>query len=304
MKRVAELTLDWDDLQCFLAIARTGTLSRAGSDLGVTQPTMGRRLDRLHQRAGALLLQKTPTGFELTTAGEHILAHVQRMEEEAHTAGRILMGEKQGLVGEVRIATVEAFAAAIIAPALPGFLNTHPGLKIELDVDTRNLSLTRREADIAIRMAPFKQHEIIVRNASELAFGLYAAETYETDTIGSALKSNGEGLKTIGLQANLQDTPEGEYQRVALGKADCVLRTNSRESQLQACVGGIGIACLPRYIADPVAGLTLLTTREPPPSRGVWVGYHKDTRASARIREVLVFVQETIMAAQPRLAPS
>lgn len=72
---------------------------------------MERRLDRLHDRAGAALLLRTLAGFVLTAAGERVLAHVVRMNEEALAVGRALTREDERLAGEVRITTVEALAA-------------------------------------------------------------------------------------------------------------------------------------------------------------------------------------------------
>src|SRR3954454_19315597 len=103
--------LDRDDLRSFLAIARHGNLSAAARALKVTQTTMGRRLEALHERSGARLLQKTPTGFVLTAAGELVLGAVERMEAEALAVERTISGEDVRLAGRVRIATVEAFGA-------------------------------------------------------------------------------------------------------------------------------------------------------------------------------------------------
>lgn len=165
-------------MQCFLAISRHGTLSAAAKALAVTQPTMGRRLDRLHDRVGTQLLQRTPAGFVLTAAGERVRANVERMDEEALAVGRALIGGDDRLQGEVRITTVEAFGAHILMPELPALLARNPRLSVEVDVDTRSLSLARREADVAIRMAAFRQHEIVVKKSGTMAFAVYASESY------------------------------------------------------------------------------------------------------------------------------
>jgi DNA-binding transcriptional LysR family regulator len=303
MKRSELPRLDWDDMQCFLAISRLGTLSAAAQELGVTQPTMGRRLERLHERVGAPLLLRTPTGFVLTNAGELVLAHVQRMDDEAMAVGRALTGGDDRLQGEVRIATVEAFAAHILVPGLPRLLMRYPKISVEIDVDTRSLSLARREADIAVRMAPFKQHEIIVRKAGTMAFAVYASESYLAKfNDKSTEKSNGHRLIT--LQSTLIDMPEGEWFNGVVSGATRVLATNSREGQVNACEAGVGLACLPRYLADRHPDLRVFDTGEAAPSRSIWVGTHQDTRGSARIRAVLDWIEEVMRDAKDRLNPS
>jgi DNA-binding transcriptional LysR family regulator len=303
MKRSELPRLDWDDMQCFLAISRLGTLSAAALDMGVTQPTMGRRLERLHERVGAPLLMRTPTGFVLTVAGELVLAHIQRMDDEALAVGRALTGGDDRLQGEVRIATVEAFAAHILVPGLPSLLGRYPKISVEIDVDTRSLSLARREADIAVRMAPFKQHEIIVRKAGTMDFAVYASESYLAEfNVKSTEKSNGHRLIT--LQNTLIDMPEGEWFNAVVSGATRVLATNSREGQINACAAGVGLACLPRYLADQHPDLRIFDTGEAAPSRSIWVGTHQDTRGSARIRAVLDWIEDVMRGAKDRLNPA
>lgn len=300
MKRSELPRLDWDDMQCFLAISRLGTLSAAALDMGVTQPTMGRRLERLHERVGAPLLMRTPTGFVLTAAGEMVLAHVQRMDDEALAVARTLTGGDDRLSGEVRIATVEAFGAHILIPGLPSLIDRYPGIRIEVDVDTRSLSLARREADIAIRMAPFKQHEIVVRKAGVMAFGVYASQRYHAE---SETKER-TGHRLITLQNTLIDMPEGEWFNGVTAGARRVLATNSREGQVRACLAGVGLACLPRYLGDTHDGLKIVDIGRTPPSRSIWVGTHQDTRSSARIRAVLDWIEEVMRSAKDRLNPA
>lgn len=302
MRRLDLARFDWDDMQCFLAISRVGTLSGAAQALGVTQPTMGRRLDRLHERVGAALLQRTPTGFVLTSTGERVLAHVERMDAEALAVGRALTGEDDRLSGEVRITTVEAFGAHILVPELPALLDRYPKLSIEIDVDTRSLSLARREADVAIRMAAFRQHEIIVRKAGLMAFSVYATSGY-LEQAGNPTDSPKSGHRIISLQNSLLDMPEGAWFNTIMAGADTVLSTNSREGQLKACLAGAGLACLPCYLADPCEGLVRLSFASAPPSREIWVGTHRDTRRSAKIRVVLDWVEALMQRARLRLNP-
>lgn len=289
-------------MQCFLAISRHGTLSAAAKALAVTQPTMGRRLDRLHDRVGTQLLQRTPAGFVLTAAGERVRANVERMDEEALAVGRALIGGDDRLQGEVRITTVEAFGAHILMPELPALLARNPRLSVEVDVDTRSLSLARREADVAIRMAAFRQHEIVVKKSGTMAFAVYASESYLNE-LGRPDPGQGAGHRVITLQSTLMDTPEGTWFHKATAGADRMLATNSREGQLNACLAGAGLACLPRYLADPHRNLNVVTLGETAPARDIWVGTHQDTRGSARIRAVLVWIDGVMQRARGRLHP-
>jgi DNA-binding transcriptional LysR family regulator len=170
--------LDWDDLRTFLAISRHGTLSAAARVLKVSQTTMGRRLDRLHDRASATLLKRTPTGFQLTPTGAAILGEVERMEDAALSLERTITGEDRRLEGLVRVTTVDSLAAHLLTPAWAELQARHPGIVVEIITDTRSLSLARREADIAVRLGRFDAHETVVRKIGEMAFAVHAAPAY------------------------------------------------------------------------------------------------------------------------------
>ncbi len=295
--------LDWDDLRTFLAIARHGTLSGAARALGVHQPTMGRRLAALEQRAGARLLQKTPSGYIPTAAGESILGNVERIEAETLAVERRITGRDVRLEGTVRITTVESFAAEIVMPILAGLRARHPGIDIELVAEVRNLNLSRREADVALRMARIEQADLTVRRVGLLGFGLYASAGYLQTRGPPAFDRGGEGHGLILTQPELMGGPEMTWLTGILPRAAPALRTNSRYSHRAAALAGLGIACLARYLAD-ASGLTQLEPPTPPPVRELWLGVHTDIRHMPRIRAVTEALAVGVRARGDLLAPA
>jgi DNA-binding transcriptional LysR family regulator len=294
--------LDWDDLRSFLAITRHGTLSAAARSLGVRQTTMGRRLAALEQRAGARLLQKTPRGYELTAAGEAILGNVERIEAEALSVERRITGRDVRLEGTVRVTSVESLAAEILMPIFAGLRQVHPGIRVELVADSRNLSLSRREAEIAVRVARLDQHDLAVRRIGELGYGLYAAPSY-LEAMGTPdFTALGEGHFVVLTEPDLMAMPEMEWLATALPRATTALRTNSRYSHRAAALAGMGLACLARYLGD-VAGLTRLDAPLAMPVRELWLAVHSDTRHMPRIRAVTDALAAGVRARADRLAP-
>lgn len=296
--------MNWDDLQSFLAIAREGSLSGAAKKLGVTQPTMGRRLEKLQGGNEAAYLQRTPSGFLLTEKGQAILPHIEEMEAQALAVERTLSGSDHTLTGEVRLATVEAFASHILIPALPMLHEKHPEISLEIDVDTRSFSLARREADIAVRMAEFTEHSIIVRKAAQLAFGVYASTDYISRYGIPKWKSDRKMHRYIALQPTLMEAPEAKWFAKLTGNAKSVLSSNSRDGQLAAALAGSGIACLPRYLGDSMKELQLLSVPTNPPERIIWIGIHEDTKNSPRFRAVLNWLYQIIDTQREKLSPS
>jgi len=295
--------LDWDELRSFLAVARHGSLSAAARDLKVTQTTMGRRLEALHASSGVRLLQKTPAGFILTPAGERVLANVERMETEAFAIERAITGEDARIAGEVRITTVETFGARLLTPLLQPLLAFNPDLGIELITDTRSLSLSRREADIALRIAPFEQHEAVVRRIGDMAFGAYAGEAYLEKHGEPDFEHGGAGHALVTLQQDLALLPEARWLAELAPNARIQLKTNSRDAQLQAVLSGYGIAVLPCYLAHDISGLRELTRRDARLMRGIWLGVHKDTRHVPRVRLVIDTIVDGLRRQAHRLVP-
>lgn len=294
--------LDWDDLKTFLAISRHGSLSAAARAFKVSQTTMGRRLEHLHQQAGARLLEKSPSGFHLTPTGSRVLEHAIRMETEALAIERSIAGEDRRLGGVVRLTTVEAFSAHILVPGLQTLAARHPGIAVEVITDTRTLSLARREADIAVRIGKFESHDTIVRRIGAIAFGLYASEYYLNRYGMPSWQDGAAEQRVIRLQDDLLLTPEARWLSSIAAAADGGVLANSRELQLRAVLAGIGFACLPRYLADG-HGLRLLAPPSPPPVREIWMGVHRDARQMPRIRAVQDAMIACVDEAKARLLP-
>ena len=294
--------LDWDDLKTFLAIAREGTLSAAARTLKVSQTTMGRRLDHLQGRADATLLERTPNGFRLTPTGAAVLGDVERMEEAALAFERTIAGDDRRLEGLVRITSVDALAAHILAPGLAVLQAQHPGIVIEVITDNRSLSLARREADIAVRLGRFDAHETVVRKVGEMEFGVYASADY-LDRVGTSdLSSCAAGHRIVRVQDDLLDTPDGRWFADRTRAAEPALLANSREVQLRAVLAGLGLGHLPCYLADGTSGLVRLAA-DPPVSREIWIGVHRDTRHAPRIMAVQGAIVESLAVNRRRLAP-
>jgi DNA-binding transcriptional LysR family regulator len=293
--------MDWDDLRYFLAIARHRTLSAAARALKVQQSTMGRRLDALEERMGARLLQKTPSGYVLTPAGEAVLGNVERIENEALTVERTITGKDVRLEGTIRVTAVETLAIEVLMPIFAAFRESYPGIRLELLVDTRALSLTKREADVAIRMARLTQSDLAVRKIGELAAAVYASRAY-LDRFGTPDFANGApGHQTILVLDDLMGVPEMAWFRGLTERAAIAFRSNSRYAHRAAAEAGIGLACLARYLGD---GSALVRVDAPPiPHREIWLAVHNDFRHTPRIRALTEFLTEGLRRKAGILAP-
>ncbi len=295
--------LPWDDLQTFLSIARHGTLSAAARALGVQQSTMGRRLMGLEERAGARLLAKTPSGFVMTPAGEAILGHVERIEAETLAIEHRISGRDIRLEGTVRISTVEILAVDVLTPAFARLQREHPGIVLEVSAEARSVSLTRREADIALRLVRLTQNELVVRRVGAIGFGVYASEAYLERRGQPDFLTGAPGHTTVLNPVEEMGLPEMVWFAGLTHQTVPAIRHNSRYGQRAAAEAGMGLAVLSRFMGDS-SRLVRLAPALAPPARDVFLGVHNDIRHTPRIRAVTDAIAASMRAEARRLAPA
>ena len=295
--------LDWDDLRFFLAVVREGTLSGAARVLGVTQPTVGRRVAGCEARLGALLFERTPAGLLPSETGRSMLAHAEQMEAHALFAENLATGRSAGVSGSVRITATEWAARSLIGPALGPLLDRHRGLSVELLADARHLSLLKREADVALRASRFTHADVVQHAVAPLAFGLYASDGYLARYGTPDFTTGCEGHALITMTDGLAKLADYEWLPALTDKARVVVRTNGREPMATMALAGFGIACLPRFLGDATPGLRRLSTPAAIPSRKLWLGVHRAARATPRVRAVVDFLTQTLRGLARALDP-
>ncbi len=294
--------MEWSDLRLFLAIARAGSLGGAARKLthvsnrnltgaaaplrlGVTQPTMGRRLRALESALGHKLFQRTKVGFVLTDEGTAVLQHAERIEAEAHAIERQLAGRAQHLEGTLRITASDWFATHVLTPVLSEFAVTHPYVTVELLAGSSFISLSRRDADLAFRIRPFDEPDVISRKLVHVHYGVYT----QTDT-AQPKAGDGAGTALIALDAGFTGVPDDSWLQTILPNARVVFRSNSRDVQAKMCALGVGISVLPASLGDAVLGLERLHFATEPPGRDTWLGYHRDLQRLPRLRALVDLV--------------
>jgi DNA-binding transcriptional LysR family regulator len=294
--------LDWNDLRDFLAISRHRTLSAAADALGVQQSTMGRRLKALEARVGAKLLQRTPAGFVLTIAGKAILDNVERIESEAHAIERAISGKDIRLEGMVRLTAIEDLTVEVLTPILADFHVLYPGITLELITDSRQLSLSKGEADIALRLSRFTQHDLTVRKVADFAFAAYASSAYIAARGTPDFSCGAPGHRLLLPQEDMAGSPQGQWFANLTSAATLALRANSLYMLVAAAEAGMGLVCLPRFLGDP-SRLMLLKTSDAAPSRELWLGVHRDIREAPRFRVTTEFLAVGLKQQSARLNP-
>jgi len=174
-------TATWDLYRSFLGVLRFGSLSAAARELGLTQPTLGRHVDALEASLGTSLFARSRHGLAPTPAALALVPHAEAMEAAALALLRAASGEA-GEAGEpagaVRVTASNFIGAEVLPAMLTEFRERHGAIAIELLLSDRNQDLSRRDADIAVRMVRPTQKALIARRLGPVRIGLYAHRRY------------------------------------------------------------------------------------------------------------------------------
>jgi len=164
-------------LRTFVRTAHSGSFSRAGRDLGLSQPSISRILAQLEAEVGARLLVRTTRAVTLTEAGADYLARVEpllsALEEADHAARGT--GELRGLL---RVAVSSSFGVREVIPRLPKFLERHPALRIDLGINDQRQDLVVDGVDVALRLGSLPDSSVVARKLAEAPRVLAASPAY------------------------------------------------------------------------------------------------------------------------------
>jgi DNA-binding transcriptional LysR family regulator len=283
---------DWNDLRYVLALAREKSFAQAGRLLRVDPTTIARRLRRLEAALGAQLFERDVTGeLRPTPSGETAVARAKLVETQLAGLAEALQGRDGAIAGTVRITAVPILINRVLIPALPSFLARHPGLRLELIAEPRDLSLNRREADIAVRLARPDQdagNSLITRRIGTIVYAAYAA---------ARLEDKGAALPWIGYEEGMSHLPQARWIAAAADKpaGPSPLFVNDAEGLLQAVQAGLGRSLLPRIVGDRTEGLIRLPCDTPAPTREIWLLIHPDLKHLARIAAVTAWLSEVVL---------
>lgn len=275
--------MDWGDLRFFVELARSGSLSATARRLKVDHTTVARRVAALEDSLGVRLFDRLPRGYALTAEGEEVAALAGRLEEGAFAIERFARGQSAEPAGVVRLSAPPVFASAFLAPNLGPFRSRFPQVVLELIGDSRAVSLTRREADLAIRLKRPEDDGLVSRRVGTMGYGLYAAPAH--------LEGRAEAdWAFVGYDESLDHVPQQRWLRGVAAGRPFVFRANDLGSLAAAARAGLGVAALPHFLGMPDPGLVRLPSSPAPEGRELWLLVHGDLRRAARVRATMDFL--------------
>jgi len=289
---------DWADMRVFQAIADHGSLSAAASALGLTQPSVGRRLADMEERLGAILFVRGSRRMEPTEVGAEILQNVRSMSAEMRAIERALEVQSQDVAGDVTITATEGIGSEFLAPELVSFSQQFPDLRLHIHLSNDVVNLEKREADIALRLNRPTEPELIGRKLVDVGLGLYASQRYlEKFPPITSLEQVLQNHKAVRLQMTYTTSREEyikHFESAFWGLIDMpvALQTNSPTTQMSATRAGFGIGTLAHRWASMFPDLVPVLPGQNVGMFELWMVTHGGLRHSAKIRAVADFLAD------------
>jgi DNA-binding transcriptional LysR family regulator len=274
--------MNWDDLRYVLTIARAGTLAAAARRLSVNQTTVARRLAATEASLHSRLFERVDGTLNPTKAGEAAIARAAEVEAQVEALESGIGNDDAAAAGLVRLTSVPILVNRLIIPALPKFQAAHPGIQLELIAEPRNVSLSRREADIALRLSrPERDGAALTKRIGRLDYAAYGPRGRGADR-----------LPWIGYEDGLSHLPQARWiAAAAKGSRRASTSVNDAEAIVRVIHAGLGKSLLPCCVADGDKSLRRLGTRVVL-TREVWLLTPRELRHQKRIDATITWLQD------------
>ena len=294
--------MDWDKLRVFHAVAEAGSFTHAGESLNLSQSAVSRQISALEESLSVPLFHRHARGLILTEQGELLFRTAREVFAKLSMAEGLISDSKDRPRGPLKITTTVAFGSFWLTPRLKEFTDLYPEIEVSLVVDVVELDLSMREADVAIRMTPPRQPDLIQRHLVSIQAHIYAAPDY---------------IKKHGMPQTADDLDRhrvicyGEDARPPVPNANWlldagikpgrdrkpILTVNNFYANLRAVLSGLGLASLPDFMASEYPALVRVLPELSGPPNDAFFVYPEELRSSKRIsvfRDFLLRkVQET-----------
>ena len=273
--------MNWEDLKYFVFVARGKTLEHASHALKVDKATISRRVKRLEDSLGKTLFERSRKGFTLTHQGEKLYKNVQQVDFELSKIENDQPETPDFITGNIRISVAEGFGASLMVDAIAAFHKANPYIEIDLVSGSGFLSLSRREADMAISLSRSKSRLIHSKPLVNYRLSLYAHKDYPR--LGEITQLS--DLSDHTLMSYIDDlvyAPELNYFENLFPNFSATIRCSSILAKRQLVLRQTGLAILPSFLAteDLVEILPEAISLE----RTFWLQTHRAFLGTARCR--------------------
>ena len=280
--------MNWDKLRIFHVVAETGSFTHAGDVLNLSQSAVSRQIRGLEESLNITLFHRHARGLLLTEQGEVLLTSVRDVSAKLAMTEARLTENKEQPKGPLRITTTVGFGSLWLTEHIGEFIDLYSDIAVSLLVADIELDLTMREADVAIRVKPPTQPDLVQRRLFTGHLGIYAAPSY-LNRFGTPMSM--EALtehRVISFGSEMPSPFAGHNWLVdelcaIASDFEPSLTVNNVYGMLRCVQNGIGVATLPTFLSNQQANLVRILEREQIPSADAYFVYPSELRDSRRI---------------------
>jgi len=295
-------SVNWDDLRYFLEVARTQRASGAAKRLGVDHTTVARRVRELETALGTVLFEKSRAGgFVLTAEGQHLVAYADAVETTVQSASEQFAGGAHLLSGHVRVGATEGFGCFFLSAQLSRFAALHPNISIDLLPVPHFVSLSKREADLAITLERPERGQFVYTRLCDYRLKLYGTRQYLKRHSRVTAVSDLRNHAFISYVADLAFSNELLYLDRVIPNANANLCSTSVIAQYHAALQGDALAILPCFMAEPNPLLVPILPDEVVVTRQFWLCCREDLRKLRRITSLWNYLRAAADENRPLL---
>ncbi len=267
--------MNWDDLKLFLAVARTSSISGGAKLLNIQHSTVSRRLRKLETKLGARLLERKNTGYELTAAGIQVKQAADRMESEVLHMDGVVLNKDSILSGSLKVSAINNMASTVLMPVFASFSRANPQIELSISVSNLDISLSQRQADIAIRLTNTPTDTLIGKRLVTVASTIYGSRDYLKQH-----NDKGGEPKWIGVECCMFHK---SWTRHSCKEQTHNFISDDTLLTLSAIREGLGISYLPCFMGDVDPQLQRYCNPDPSHNLGLWILIHPDLKRTARV---------------------
>ena len=271
------------DLEVALALLRGGTLAGAGERLDVDASTVFRSLQRMERGLGRALFERTRSGYLATELATELAGHAETMEVALEAARSSAQAAPAQISGTVRITTTDTVLHGLVAPALHGLHKAHPLLSYELHTGNELASLTRRDADIAVRATKRPPQHLVGTHIGPIRVALFVARRGSVRKFADVEAGRADWVVPDNA---LPEHPSVVWRKRHFPKANPRYRVNSILSVLELVALGLGVGIVPLFLADGRKDVMRLTDALDECETDLWLLTHPESRHLRRVGAV------------------
>ncbi|MCG4255001.1 LysR family transcriptional regulator [Acetobacter tropicalis] len=295
-------SLDWRNLQFFLAVARSGSLSEAGRLLGVDHATVGRHIVSLETSVGKTLFERHLRGYALTRYGQDLLTTAEAMDREATQVAQAT-NPAHGLTGIVRINALEGFANFFLASRIGPLMTDNPALTIEILTIQQIVALSRRHADIAITVMPSVDDRFVCEKLTPYYLRVYATRAYLDREKTIRRLDDFSSHLFAGYVDEMIFMRELDYLgHLGVSRKMVRIQNSSVQAQMEAACSGLCMAVLPTFVAATRPELIAVLPHQVRLERHYWLITRAEEQKTARIEQVCSFIRNEVQNSETLFA--